>query len=514
MSTNLRKRKKEKRYKMQNNVEIIQINISGEDKPGMTSSLTEILARYDAFILDIGQANIHQSLTLGILFRTTSDKSGNIMKELLFKASELGVMIRFTPISEQNYDNWVGRQGKNRYIITLLGRTVTARHIAEVTRVVAQHGLNIDAIKRLTGRIPLSEDDRAAKSCIELSVRGSLTDEERSTMQEAIAAPNVGGVVRLTGFILKTALVVELLGAAALFPVFWQEFGLIKGLWYALFHSISAFCNAGFDLMGIKEPFSSLVDYADTPVVSVAIPLLIIIGGIGFLTWDDIRTNRLHITRYRMQSKVILVVTGSLILLPGIYFFLFEFAREPVGKRLLLSFFQAVTPRTAGFNTADLTAMSESGQTIITMLMLIGGSPGSTAGGMKTTTLAVLLANALAVFRRNEYPHFFNRRISKETISQAATIFAMYLGLFLAGGLVISRMEGQPILDSLFETASAIGTVGLSLGLTPQLHTVSRLILIGLMFFGRVGGLTLIFAALSSTQNSSARLPQERITVG
>ena len=337
---------------------------------------------------------------------------------------------------------------------------------------------------------------------------------QRSTMQEAIAAPNVGGVVRLTGFILKTALVVELLGAAALFPVFWQEFGLIKGLWYALFHSISAFCNAGFDLMGIKEPFSSLVDYADNPVVSIAIPLLIIIGGIGFLTWDDIRTNRLHITRYRMQSKVILVVTGSLILLPGIYFFLFEFAREPVGKRLLLSFFQAVTPRTAGFNTADLTAMSESGQTIITMLMLIGGSPGSTAGGMKTTTLAVLLANALAVFRRNEYPHFFNRRISKETISQAATIFAMYLGLFLAGGLVISRMEGQPILDSLFETASAIGTVGLSLGLTPQLHTVSRLILIGLMFFGRVGGLTLIFAALSSTQNSSARLPQERITVG
>ena len=119
---------------MQNNVEIIQINISGEDKPGMTSSLTEILARYDAFILDIGQANIHQSLTLGILIKTTADKSGSIMKELLFKASELGVMIRFTPISEERYNDWVGRQGKNRYIITLLGRTVTARHIAEVTK--------------------------------------------------------------------------------------------------------------------------------------------------------------------------------------------------------------------------------------------------------------------------------------------------------------------------------------------------------------------------------------------
>ena len=170
--------------KSQNGVEIIQINISGEDKPGMTSSLTEILARYVADILDIGQANIHQSLTLGILIKTTDDKSGCIMKELLFKASELGVMIRFAPISERRYDDWVARQGKNRYIITLLGRSVTARHIADVTRVVAEHGLNIDAIKRLTGRMPLRADDRAAKACIELSVRGSLTDEERSTMQE------------------------------------------------------------------------------------------------------------------------------------------------------------------------------------------------------------------------------------------------------------------------------------------------------------------------------------------
>lgn len=169
---------------MHNPVEIIQINISGEDKPGMTSSLTEILARYDACILDIGQANIHQSLTLGILIMTSPDRSGNIMKELLFKASELGVIIRFSPISEERYNAWVSLQGKNRYIITLLGRHVSARHIAQVTKVVAEHGLNIDAIKRLTGRMPLREDDRAAKSCIELSVRGSLSDEERSTMQE------------------------------------------------------------------------------------------------------------------------------------------------------------------------------------------------------------------------------------------------------------------------------------------------------------------------------------------
>ena len=337
---------------------------------------------------------------------------------------------------------------------------------------------------------------------------------QRSTMQEAIAAPNVGGIVRLTQFILKTALIVELLGAALLFPVFYQEFGLIKGAWYALFHSISAFCNAGFDLMGMKAPFSSLTDYARNPIVSLVIALLIVVGGIGFLTWEDIRTNRLNLRKYRMQSKVILTVTGILILLPTIYFFFFEFEDAPIGERFLLSIFQAVTPRTAGFNTADLTAMSETGQSIITILMLIGGSPGSTAGGMKTTTLAVLLASAFAVFRRRENPHFFNRRVPNETVTQAATIMMMYLILFLTGGLIISRLEKLPVLTCLFETASAIGTVGLSLGITPQLGWISHLILIVLMFFGRVGGLTLIFAALSNIQGNSARLPQERITVG
>ena len=337
---------------------------------------------------------------------------------------------------------------------------------------------------------------------------------QRSTMQEAIAAPNVGGVVRLTQFILKTALAVELLGAMLLFPVFYEEFGLIKGAWYALFHSISAFCNAGFDLMGIKAPFSSLTDYACQPVVSIVIALLIVVGGIGFVTWEDIRTNRLNLRKYRMQSKVILTVTGILILLPTIYFFFFEFADAPMGERSLLSLFQAITPRTAGFNTADLTAMSETGQSMIMILMLIGGSPGSTAGGMKTTTVAVLLANSFAVFRRREQSHFFNRRVPNETVTQAATIMMMYLVLFLTGGLIISRLENLPVLTCLFETASAIGTVGLSLGITPQLSWISHLILIMLMFFGRVGGLTLIFAALSNLQGNSARLPQERITVG
>ncbi|MFI3279367.1 MAG: phosphoserine phosphatase SerB [Rikenellaceae bacterium] len=167
---------------MEKQIEIIQINISGVDKPGVTSSLTAILAKYDAFILDIGQANIHQSLALGILFQTTADKSGFIMKELLFKASELDITIRFTPIAEHEYEKWVSMQGKNRYIITMLGRRINATHIAKVTNAVAEHGLNIDDINRLTGRVPLSPDKRAPKACIEISVRGNLTD--RRTLQE------------------------------------------------------------------------------------------------------------------------------------------------------------------------------------------------------------------------------------------------------------------------------------------------------------------------------------------
>ena len=170
---------------------------------------------------------------------------------------------------------------------------------------------------------------------------------QRSTMQEAIAAPNVGGIVRLIGFILKTALAVEMLGAILLFPGFYREFGLARAAWYALFHAISAFCNAGFDLMGIKSPFSSLTDYSADPVVSLVIAFLIVVGGIGFLTWEDIRTNRLHFHRYRMQSKVILTVTSALIIVPTTYFFFFEFAQAPLGERILLSVFQAITPRTA-----------------------------------------------------------------------------------------------------------------------------------------------------------------------
>ena len=337
---------------------------------------------------------------------------------------------------------------------------------------------------------------------------------QRSVMQDSVSALHVGGVVKFTGFILKMIFLFELIGAMLMAPVFIGEFGFGKGLWYAVFHSISAFCNAGFDLMGIRTPYSSLTYFVKHPLINIVIMALIVIGGIGFLTWEDMGKNKLHIKRYRMQSKVILLTTFLLILLPALYFFFFEFSESTIGERLFASLFQAVTPRTAGFNTVDLTLLSETGIGIIIILMIIGGSPGSTAGGMKTTTFAVLTSTAVSVFRRRRYTHFFGRRVEEETVREAATILTMYLVLFLTGGFVISRVEQLPLLPCLFEAGSAIGTVGLTLGITPDLSLISRLILIGQMYFGRVGGLTIIFAALSGIGETAARFPKEALTVG
>lgn len=337
---------------------------------------------------------------------------------------------------------------------------------------------------------------------------------QRSTMQEAISAPQMGGILRLTGFILQTTLIIELLGALLLAPAFSMELGWQKGIWYGLFHSVSAFCNAGFDLMGILQPFSSLTAFSAHAVINTGVILLIVFGGIGFTTWEDIRNNGLHFRKYRMQSKVILVTTGLLILIPALYFFFFELGERPLAERIWASLFQSVTPRTAGFNTVDLTTFSETGLSVIILLMLVGGSPGSTAGGMKTTTFAVLLSTAVSVFRRRAHTRFFGRRIAEDTIRDAATILTLYLVLFLVGGCIISRVEELPLLTCLFETASAVGTVGLTLGITPQLGQLSRAVLIFLMYIGRVGGLTLIFSAVSAQNDYASRFPKEKLIVG
>ena len=286
---------------------------------------------------------------------------------------------------------------------------------------------------------------------------------QRSTMKEAIAAPKVGGIVRLTNFVLKGTFLIELIGAVVMMPVFIKDFGA-KGIWMAFFHSISAFCNAGFDIMGTPDnKFCSLTSYAANPVINITVILLVVIGGIGFLTWQDICTNKFHFRRYRMQSKVILVTSALLIFLPAIFYFFIDFADLPIGERIAVSLFQSVTARTAGFNTTDLSSMTKASLAIFIVLMLIGGSPGSTAGGMKTTTFAVLLSNAIGTFRRKEDPQFFGRRIEADAVKTASTLLLMYVSLCFSGAAIISITEGFPLGLALYETASAVGTVGVTL---------------------------------------------------
>ncbi len=338
--------------------------------------------------------------------------------------------------------------------------------------------------------------------------------KQRSTMQEAISAPKIGGIEKFTGFVIKAVFIIEFIGAVLLMPVYCRDFGA-GGIWKAFFHSISAFCNAGFDLMGKADaPYQSLTSYAANGYVNAVIMLLIVTGGIGFLTWEDVIRHKFRVKRYRMQTKVVLTTSAILIAVPALCFFFGEYGGLPAGERISYSLFQSVTTRTAGFNTADLTSLSGAGRLLFIGLMLVGGSPGSTAGGMKTTTLAVLVSNVFSVFRKKNDSHFFGRRIDNSVVKNAAAIAATYLSLFALGGAVISIAEGLPVGTCLFETASAVGTVGLTLGITPSLGLLSKLILVFLMFFGRVGALTIVYAALSRNEKTVSRYPLESITVG
>lgn len=333
--------------------------------------------------------------------------------------------------------------------------------------------------------------------------------KERSVMQESISAPQVGGIVRLTRFIVGTSLCIEGLGAAALLPVMIPRFGLGRGIWYALFHSVSAFCNAGFDLMG-----SSLTGFSQDILVNVVIMALITVGGIGFLVWNDMLEQKFSFRRFRLQTKIVLLTSAVLVLLPALWIQLFELSELTHGRRILPALFQSVTLRTAGFNTVDLNLFSDSGQAMMIIWMLIGGSPGSTAGGMKTTTLAVVLLTAWSVLRRKEQIACFGRRIADEAVRNALTILVMYVCLFSVGAVVISHVERLPLITCMFETASAVGTVGVTLGITSYLGPVSRAVLMVLMFLGRVGGLTLIYAAQPVRASVNSTYPMEKVTVG
>ena len=334
---------------------------------------------------------------------------------------------------------------------------------------------------------------------------------QQNTLQDALSLKKVGGILKLSQFILKGVILFELLGALFLFIQFSQEFSIGKAIYYSIFHSISAFCNAGFDLMGIKESFSSLTSYSFNILVNLTLISIIVIGGLGFTVWEDVYNYRLNFKKYALQSKIVIITSFILIILPALYFYFIEYKDLTGWNRIFPSLFQSVTTRTAGFNTMDYTKMSEIGKVITIMLMLVGGSPGSTAGGMKTTTIAILVIAAITTLKRQNEPHIFNKRISSQVIRNALTIFMLYLTIMFITTFIVCSIENCSFMEAIFECGSAIGTVGSSLSLTPTLSNISRCIIIFLMLFGRVGGLTFILAIVPNIQSKQNYLAEEII---
>ncbi len=325
--------------------------------------------------------------------------------------------------------------------------------------------------------------------------------------------------MRLARFVALFALSCEIVGALLLSIRFIPRFGVFRGIWFSAFHAVSAFCNAGFDLMGMLSPGSSLIAFAADPLVVLPILSLIVLGGLGFFVWDDVRNHQHRWQKYRLQTKMVLLST--LLLIVGAFLLIFflerggaAFEGMNAGTRVLVSLFQAITPRTAGFNTIAIPLLSDATILLMCLLMLVGGSPGSTAGGIKTTTFVVLLLAVRSIPKKHQSIQCFGRRLNQEVFRSVSVLLTLYLGFVLAGSILLMHFDGIPLKEAVFETTSAIGTVGLSLGVTAELGAMSRLTLVFLMLFGRVGGLTALYAFMDSQPAVPAKYPQEHVVVG
>jgi trk system potassium uptake protein TrkH len=342
---------------------------------------------------------------------------------------------------------------------------------------------------------------------------------ERALLMDSVSAPWLGGVVRLTKKALILTFAVEIMGAVILAIRFVPQFGFLSGIWCGVFHSVSAFCNAGFDLFGRLAPYSSLTSYYNDPLVILPIGLLIVMGGLGFFVWDDITEKKFRFSEYHLHSK--LMITGTLILVlgGGVLFYFLEYNGAmkgmDTGGRLLSSFFASVTPRTAGFNSIQVAEMSPGGTFLTMVLMMIGAGPGSTGGGMKVTTVVIICIGIIARIRGREDLNIYGRRLEAGSLGTAATSAGMYLVLVFIGGMILCS-QGFGLTDSLFEVLSGIGTVGLSRGITPALPVISRLAIILLMFAGRVGSLAVVMSlsVRRTRPHSHLKNVSEKIIIG
>ncbi|MEQ3338875.1 TrkH family potassium uptake protein [Clostridium butyricum] len=351
-----------------------------------------------------------------------------------------------------------------------------------------------------------------------LMLKRKIGLKERGMLQESVSTIHIGGIVRLTKHILFGTVIFEAIGAIILALRFYPDMGLKQGLYNGVFHSISAFCNAGFDLMGRFEPSSSLTLYSGDIVVNLVIMSLIVVGGVGFLVWEDIFTNKLKFCKYRLHTKIVLVVTATLIIVPAIIFYSIErtnsFAGMGTTESWLASFFQSITPRTAGFNTVNIAELSEGSILLTIILMVIGGSPGSTAGGVKTTSFAVIILSLIASIRHTEDINVFNRRLERDVIKKAYDVITIYFMCCALAVLLICALQPFGLKEVFFEVVSALSTVGMSTGITPDLNSLSKFIITLLMFFGRVGSLSVALVFSEKKEYIPIRKPVEKISIG
>ncbi len=350
-------------------------------------------------------------------------------------------------------------------------------------------------------------------------LRRKIGLKERELLRESVNTMYIGGIVRLTKKILIGTFLFESLGAVLLSLKFIPRMGLAAGIYNGVFHSVSAFCNAGFDLMGRFGRNSSLTSFSGDAVVNITVIVLIIVGGIGFFVWDDLAKNRYHFKKYQLHTKIVLLVTAILIVSGSISFYIFESANllsgMTIGEKIIASVFSAVTPRTAGFNTVDTAALTPGGRLLTMILMFIGGSPGSTAGGIKTTTLAVILISLWSSLKNIKSDNIFGRRLEDNALKRASAVVTIYLLLSVSAAFLINATNAAiPLEDVLFEVFSAIGTVGLSTGITDALNTVGRIVITLLMYSGRVGSLSFALLFTEHRMPSFVQNATEKINIG
>lgn len=342
---------------------------------------------------------------------------------------------------------------------------------------------------------------------------------QRLAAREVSGATQVAGMVKTTRFIIFGTLVVEFMGAFLLSFSFVPQLGLVKGIYFSIFHSVSAFCNAGIDLMSYFQPGSSLITMQFDVFFNIVVMLLIVLGGLGFLVWQDVITCKLKFKKYKLHSKIVIFTTILLIFGGAAIIYLLEnsgkaFEGFSGGQKVLASLFQSVTTRTAGFYSVDIPSLRESTLLVMCVLMLIGGSPASTAGGIKTTSFAVLFRSIFLVFRNKDDVECFKRRINKEALRSACCLLMLFFFFIIASSTIISYVEGLPVISTLFECTSAMATVGLSTGITPQLSAISRVILIVLMYIGRVGAITMLLSFTRRGTIVQSKYIEEKITIG